>query len=300
MMEQKVKRGAHTVQILHSSGPARYEVVDMMDSSDDALSSEDEETLLPCRPPRPARTQAQKRAAHTARYQLQRDKRTRRNRRIQEISDAIDAQQPEPPEDPNHPDLDLEVDRHDFIFMEFMPLGSLRDTLHRVADEWPNNPPIPNKILWSFWLCMLRACIGMAFPPRKFHPDRNRGAQDRRNNMSRGIGVAANFNPDDLLLEEIPPMRQRTRRKRMVHMDIDAGNSECRSIDNTYGISLGDDKYKAVDANLRETIARCLKHDPRERPKLEDLLPPAQAAARLRARDREQVHRWVQAYIYDA
>ncbi|KAK8131690.1 hypothetical protein PG984_008128 [Apiospora sp. TS-2023a] len=73
-----------------------------------------------------------------------------------------------------------------------------------------------------------------------------------------------------------------------------------RSIDNTYGISLGDDKYKDVDANLRETIARCLKHDPRERPKLEVLLPPAQAAARLRARDREQVNRWVQAYIYDA
>ncbi|KAK8131689.1 hypothetical protein PG984_008127 [Apiospora sp. TS-2023a] len=237
--EQKVKRGAHTVQILHSSGPARYEVVDMMDSSDDALSSEDEETLLPRRPPQPPRTQAQKRAAHTARYQLQRDKRTRRNRRIDAIGAARDAQLPKPPEDPNHPDLDLEVDRHDFIFMEFMPLGSLKDTLHRVADEWPNNPPIPNKILWSFWLCMLRACIGMAFPPRKFHPDRNRGAQDRRNNMSRGIGVAANFNPDDLLLEEIPPMRQRTRRKRMVHMDIDAGNT----------VFLGEARDYAYDRN---------------------------------------------------
>ncbi|KAK7932590.1 hypothetical protein PG985_003302 [Apiospora marii] len=64
----------------------------------------------------------------------------------------------------------------------------------------------------------------MAFPPRKFHPDRNKGRDDKRPNMARAIDVAANYDPDELLLEEIPGIRQRGRRKRMVHMDIDAGN----------------------------------------------------------------------------
>lgn len=75
-------------------------------------------------------------------------------------------------------------------------------------------------------MLVLRACVAMAFPPRKFHPDRNKGAGDKRPRMQRAVSAVANYNPNELLLEDLPPMRQRGRKKRMVHMDIDAGNSE--------------------------------------------------------------------------
>lgn len=70
----------------------------------------------------------------------------------------------------------------------------------------------------------------MAFPARKFHPDRDRGAGDPATGVERArraIDLVTSHNPDELLLlEQLPPMRERARRKRMVHMDIDAENSE--------------------------------------------------------------------------
>lgn len=73
---------------------------------------------------------------------------------MNQIKAATGALQPRPPQDPRNPDWKLDINRFDFIFMEYMPLGSLLDTLHRVADaQRPDSPPIPDKILWSFWLC---------------------------------------------------------------------------------------------------------------------------------------------------
>ncbi|KAK8018858.1 hypothetical protein PG991_008048 [Apiospora marii] len=217
-------RMMEVIQILHSSGPAFHEEVDPNDSSDDALSSDDEGAS---RRPQPPPDPEEKKKAHSRRWKNWEAKLRLRERRYERILKARSAGQNPPPEDPNNPDAQLDIDRFDFIFMEYMPLGSLMDTLYRMADQRandPNGPPIPDKVLWSFWLCMLRACVAMAFPPRKFHPDRNKGRDDKRPNMARAIDVAANYDPDELLLEEIPGIRQRGRVKRMVHMDIDAGN----------------------------------------------------------------------------
>ncbi|KAK7932589.1 hypothetical protein PG985_003301 [Apiospora marii] len=155
-MMEKVKRSAHAVQILHSSGPAFHEEVDPNDSSDDALSSDDEGAS---RRPQPPPSPEEKEKAHRRRWKNWEAKLRLRERRYERILKARSAGQNPPPEDPNNPDAQLDIDRFDFIFMEYMPLGSLMDTLYRMADQRakdPNGPPIPDKVLWSFWLCSKR------------------------------------------------------------------------------------------------------------------------------------------------
>lgn len=73
------------------------------------------------------------------------------------------------------------------------------------------------------------------------------------------------------------------------------------TIDNTYGALLGDNvQCKNVDVELRRTVARCLKHDPRDRPALETLLQQAKVGAARRAQNAQAVRDWVQKYVYNA
>ncbi|KAI5920676.1 kinase-like domain-containing protein [Camillea tinctor] len=45
------------------------------------------------------------------------------------------------------------------IIMEYMENGTVRQFLDRVGSE-----PLPNRLLWAIFLCLTRACIGMAYP----------------------------------------------------------------------------------------------------------------------------------------
>ncbi|KAK8045501.1 kinase-like domain-containing protein [Apiospora rasikravindrae] len=435
-MMEKLKRSAHCVQILHSSGKSRFDKPNANDSSDDPdedSSGDDEDPANPPRPPRPARTTEQKVQAHA-----QKEWRVDRRMRL-----------PNPFND--YTDAELELGRFDFIFMEYMELGSLEEVLFRFADD-NQDKKIPNAVLWSFWLCMIRACVGMAYPPRKFHPDRNRARAAPRAGMEQslqGIGLMSAFDPDMLLLEEMPAMSRREKRKRMVHFDIDpsnmflgpalspyrqnipvdlnnnpvpnnqiqreiniqmedgfpipsdslehdllpilklgdfglaqfikpgkrneyyrhyrgtgkwgwhtpeqfcsdwdylpltrdgreasqeiaAGNYDWhtnvwqiglliiraqipwkprmdnlfqqqwgRVITNSYGILLDHDALSDVDLELRRTVCRCLKHDPRERPGLEELLNQAMrmVGQRVRGGTEQEIRNWVQTFIYNA
>ncbi|KAK8084409.1 hypothetical protein PG997_005680 [Apiospora hydei] len=456
-MMEKVKRSAHCVQILHSSGKFRsFDNPNPWDSSDDPdedSSGDEEDPNYQPRPPRPAMNQGQRIWAHNQRQNRVSLHWKARGRRVARIVNAAAAGRPRPNEDPIYTDAIVQPERHDFIFMEYMELGTLEQVLYRFADNNNNNDlMIPNAVLWSFWLC-----------------NRFRQAGEKRPGMEqsrKAIDLRAPFDPDMLLLEEMPPAYRRGKRKRMVHFDIDpsnmflgpalhpyqknnpaynsnavvnnqiprpidirmedgfpvpddalehdqipilklgdfgltrfikpgkrnqyyrqerengkwswytpeqfcpdwdfvpltrdgteisqelvAGNFDWHSnvwqmglvsptifnkialledkhvaahhprrnavraeagqpaptggpiIANSYGILLDDDgAFGAVDVELRRTVCRCLKHDPRERPGLEELLDQALKATgmRLRGDTEQQVRDWVQTYIYDA
>ncbi|KAK8018857.1 hypothetical protein PG991_008047 [Apiospora marii] len=446
-MMEKVKRAAHCVQIIHSSGPARgFEEPNADDSSDDpdADSSGDESVDGPP-PPKPRRkdrrapARRQKHAAHDQRYQRWETRNDTRNARVDAINEAIGAvpPQPIPPEDPNNPDAGLEINRRDFIFMEYLPFGDLEQVIFRIVND-DANVLIPNEILWSFWLCMIRACVAMAYPPRKFAQGRGRTTGQKRKTMEQdlaGLDIGAH-DASQMLLEDLPPPRKRWRNQRIVHFDIDAkniflgpavypyrvradGNSAalapnlvpaggepvippgfdinmqnsvgeyneptehdlipalkeqfcpdwdylpqgrdgddvaqepvagnydshtniwqmalasftiyisnqaagegilghlsrlggCKMADwikpiyfsrqhQSYALKLDDARYSEVDRELRQTIVNCLKHDPKDRPKLDFLLDQAKRAVGRRRRDATagEIRGWVQQYVYD-
>ncbi|KAI1090326.1 hypothetical protein F5B19DRAFT_494488 [Rostrohypoxylon terebratum] len=50
-----------------------------------------------------------------------------------------------------------------FYTMEYIPFGTLEQFYKRV---WKDNQVLPNRVLWSIFLCVIRSCIGMAYPPK--------------------------------------------------------------------------------------------------------------------------------------
>ncbi|KAI0448864.1 kinase-like domain-containing protein, partial [Xylaria acuta] len=49
-----------------------------------------------------------------------------------------------------------------FIILEYMENGTLRQFIQRSEDTY-----VPNRILWSLFLCLARACVAMAWPPQQ-------------------------------------------------------------------------------------------------------------------------------------
>ncbi|KAI8964237.1 kinase-like domain-containing protein [Daldinia sp. FL1419] len=97
--------------------------------------------------------------------------------------------------------------RRDYLLLEYLEGGDLRGLIKRLTQAAPGRgtgvTKIPNRILWMIWLCLVRACVGMKYPPRKFHPER--------------------FQRKDLI-ENAPPATKRWRAKNIVHFDIDPTN----------------------------------------------------------------------------
>ncbi|KAI2621016.1 hypothetical protein GGS26DRAFT_302223 [Hypomontagnella submonticulosa] len=89
----------------------------------------------------------------------------------------------------------------DYILFEHANHGSLAGLIERLIQQ---NETVPNRVLWCFWHCLVKAIIGMEYPTRKFHPW-------RRNETNLGTGLS----------EEIPASDNlRKRGKRLVHMNI--------------------------------------------------------------------------------
>ncbi|GAP88215.1 putative serine threonine protein kinase protein [Rosellinia necatrix] len=148
--------------------------------------------------------------------------------------------------------------RSDYIVMEYLQHGSLATLMGKLSDREPRDKKhlrIPNRVLWGFWLCLIRACIAMEYPPRKFHPLRKKpekpeGAipymQAKANGMIREckrLGLKF-FDPDKYaqmeaehkqlegdLIENLPNANgnksddwKLERRQNMIHRDIDPTN----------------------------------------------------------------------------
>ncbi|KAI0483486.1 hypothetical protein F4859DRAFT_528879 [Xylaria cf. heliscus] len=136
--------------------------------------------------------------------------------------------------------------RRDYIIMEYLQHGNLASLIFKLNEHEREDGhvyEVPNRVLWGFWLCLIRACIAMEYPPRKFHPHRKRpvpgNAVDylkaRMNKMVRdlkGLGIPL-IMPGGLegdLIEDLParpggPRQWKLqRRQNMIHRDMDATN----------------------------------------------------------------------------
>ncbi|KAI0839368.1 hypothetical protein F5Y06DRAFT_286403 [Hypoxylon sp. FL0890] len=131
---------------------------------------------------------------------------------------------------PNEEGREWDDDRKDFLFTEFMENGDLEHLLYRLVEA---KEDVPNRVLWSFWLCLIKACIALEYPPRKFHPRRReKTSDDEITGLAAATGnLQVSDNPastgkviGDDLFEDIPVPSRRWAGKRLVHFDIDPTN----------------------------------------------------------------------------
>ncbi|KAI1284808.1 kinase-like domain-containing protein [Xylaria sp. FL0933] len=230
---KKMARAAHSIQLiprerfgLPESEKFAFEVVPA-DDSDEPRDSSGEESRddRPTAEAKEKRTRKEirrangletlrKRNSHKARMIASKAARQERNRRVRRAK-GQDSRGQGPIGDP------WELNRRDFLMLEYCRYGDLESLIKRVSGR---NMVFPNRVLWSFWLCMVRACLGMQYPPRKFHPRRREGPPE-------DMGGQPGVSTDRLgkvvgtdLFEEVPDPRKRWAQKRIVHFDIDPKN----------------------------------------------------------------------------
>ncbi|KAI1761583.1 kinase-like protein [Hypoxylon sp. FL1150] len=61
---------------------------------------------------------------------------------------------------PNNP-LSAHIDEESWMIQEYIPRGDLYTFMQRVREQ---RPKLPQRLLWSLFLCLIRACIAMAWP----------------------------------------------------------------------------------------------------------------------------------------
>ncbi|KAI1375820.1 hypothetical protein F4677DRAFT_420810 [Hypoxylon crocopeplum] len=64
----------------------------------------------------------------------------------------------------------LKLAGYPLILIEYLENGTLARLINRINRF--SVPHIPNRLLWSIFLCLVRACVGMAFPLERPEPDR--------------------------------------------------------------------------------------------------------------------------------
>ncbi|KAL7619601.1 hypothetical protein AAE478_010142 [Parahypoxylon ruwenzoriense] len=237
---RKVFRAAHCIQMIRPRSVGRPELEDYtsMPPKDDSSSeseSSGEESIdeQPAAPvPRAYRSAAQIK-----------ERQDRYNARIRRWNEWKDR-----PKD-NAPS------RKDYLLLEYAEGGSLENLIEKLID-WasPGGPAafatIPNTVLWQIWLCLVRACVAMKYPPRKFHPHRPKPPRrppgsthteeeiknspelrkDPQNikylfDMAHYRARQSTYdNAEGDLIEDIPPESKRWRAKNLVHFDIDPSN----------------------------------------------------------------------------
>ncbi|KAI0142448.1 kinase-like protein [Hypoxylon sp. NC0597] len=228
---RKVARAAHCIQQikpedigLNPRTKFQYELPDMFDSSSEDSQSSGEESRED-EPPSLQVPTRRWRTTHDPEYMA--EKELRHRERIRQATERNEERQgmlflaEEEIENGRQPDFDLndwDADHKDYMVLEFMEHGDLAHFIYKVNEL---GEEVPNRVLWSFWICLIKACIAMEYPPRKFHARRREpvGAGDNEpinNNKGKRIGSD--------LFEDIPPAKRRWAKKRMVHFDIDPRN----------------------------------------------------------------------------
>ncbi|RYP05587.1 hypothetical protein DL764_003700 [Monosporascus ibericus] len=110
----------------------------------------------------------------------------------------------------------------------------------------------PNRVLWSFWLCLVRACVAMEYPPRKFHPRRRQKDAEGEPPNAALAALALDDHHRDLngkimdgqLFEDVPGPKRRWARNRMVHFDIDPKNTMWSAVNSPIALNVKPNKSK--------------------------------------------------------
>ncbi|RYP84097.1 hypothetical protein DL769_001242 [Monosporascus sp. CRB-8-3] len=191
---KKLAKSAHCVQVINRRAIGKNALRDELivplpgdDSSIDGDSSGDESidyTRPRARPQRRNLTQAQI-DQRTARWEA----------RQEEILDKY-----------YHPQFVRRGRaRRDFTILEYVENGDLANLIHKLAEDKRTNGRVPNRVLWAFWLCLVRGLDLIPYREEDY------------------LAVERRYQPDDLN-EEVPPAEKRWRRQRMVHFDLDPLN----------------------------------------------------------------------------
>ncbi|RYP53711.1 hypothetical protein DL768_001311 [Monosporascus sp. mg162] len=126
-------------------------------------------------------------------------------------------------------DDEWQLDPKDYLLLEFVENGDLSNFIMKLNEK---NLRVPNRVLWSFWLRLVRACVAMEYPPRKFHPRRRQKDAEGEPPNSELAALVLDDDHRDLngkivdgqLFEDVPGPKRRWARNRMVHFDIDPKN----------------------------------------------------------------------------
>ncbi|KAI1636932.1 hypothetical protein F4809DRAFT_661876 [Biscogniauxia mediterranea] len=241
---RQVARAAHCIQMIppervgmRPKKRSRFRQPNHFDSSDEGISSgEESRGEEPKEKPKSRRWRLEnERQKMQLKLQLLSDRKDiwrdlvkRRNKRLQaraiKRQQEGEASQASTTDDPL--DEEWELDYKDYLLLEFAENGDLANFIYKTNEM---GEKVPNRVLWSFWLCLVSACVAMEYPPRKFHPKRRDPnpadveglpAMDfvDLNSETRGKRIG----PD--LYEDVPDPSRRWAGKRQVHFDIDPKN----------------------------------------------------------------------------
>ncbi|KAH9900246.1 hypothetical protein F4778DRAFT_782355 [Xylariomycetidae sp. FL2044] len=257
----QVERAAHCVQMIHREDvglePSRkfkFDLIDDADSSDGENddssgdesradgpeSSSENESMVDVQETRRYRWQNNvpsfiaKHGAWKTRMFMKSVQVNARNNWIQRIRDGEDVDQ--------YTRDKYDLNRMDYILLEFVENGDVGHLIYKLNEH---GQTVPNRVLWAFWLCMIRACVAMEYPPRKFHPRRRvpagvENAVPDVQETERGEMVAGKRS-GEALFEGMPPKRRRWAKKRQVHFDIDPlnifiGTTDLTSLDGEHDL----------------------------------------------------------------
>lgn len=76
-----------------------------------------------------------------------------RDQRVDEINEAAKKGLPRPPENPDHSDAFLQIGHEDFLLLYFCNKGAVSSLIEELASRQGDEARVPNRVLWSFWLC---------------------------------------------------------------------------------------------------------------------------------------------------
>ncbi|KAI1765887.1 hypothetical protein GGR53DRAFT_248068 [Hypoxylon sp. FL1150] len=134
-----------------------------------------------------------------------------------------------------------DLDRKDFILSEYLENGDLGNFISRLGEA---KEMVPNRVLWQFFLCLLKGCLAMEYPVTKFHPRRRERAETIEGLVNRAerLRLDGEEAPNregkvrgEELFEFVPPESRRWAGERFVHFDIDPQNIFVGGFDNEPG-----------------------------------------------------------------
>ncbi|KAI1820112.1 hypothetical protein F4861DRAFT_90215 [Xylaria intraflava] len=215
----------------------------------------------------------------------------------------------------NQPNAFLIGLRGPSLVIENLEYGTLTNVIRRSIAK---KQLLPNRILWSFYLCLVRACVAMAYPP-----NRPLGSPSQLERYPRAlvvpsdlahldihtsnvlIGAPDNFSEHDL----VPPIKLidfgRAREKNMAVQwnllecsavmvnliarttaDVLAQRGVYRGFETMAAAILpgsdGRDRYRYLDPDLRGLLVYALAVDSNNRPSLKDMLRNTEDAVKRR------------------
>ncbi|KAI1106785.1 kinase-like protein [Jackrogersella minutella] len=252
-----VARAAHCIQAidpedidLEPKAPFEYDELDELDSSGGETSSDNDEEEIQ---PKDGWIRDGRRWIRATRRWKWENKRLDLDLKYQEHMDRVQRQHDliklrrdvqrrlKKSDSDSNADSDYESMRQfdllhkDYLLLEFMENGDLAHFIYKLNEL---NEVVPNRVLWSFWLCLVKACIAMEYPVEKFHPRRDE--QPKEGNTEEDLEEEEKAGKDSIgkrigrdLFEVVPTAVGRTRGARVVHFDLDPKNIFVGGFDKT-------------------------------------------------------------------